>query len=135
MGRWVCVCKSREIGFLNCECDSGKLCAQCKCERELLGVHKREVEKERENVCSKERERGRDGQEERLCEREKDVCQVLSTLGQFFPQRHISKGGSPGLVVGMGGDSCSEGCGFESQHRILDGHVSHLFVIKVLLFV
>ena len=35
----------------------------------------------------------------------------------------------------MGGDSCSEGCGFESQHRILDGHVSHLFVIKVLLFV
>ena len=29
------------------------------------------------------------------------------------------KGGSPGLVV-MGGDSCSEGCGFESQHCILD---------------
>ena len=30
-------------------------------------------------------------------------------------------GGSPGLVV-MGRDSCSEGCGFESQYRILDGH-------------
>ena len=29
--------------------------------------------------------------------------------------------GSPGLVV-MGGDSCSEGCGFKSQHRMLDGH-------------
>ena len=29
--------------------------------------------------------------------------------------------GSPGLVV-MGGDSCFEGCRFESQHRILDGH-------------
>ena len=50
------------------------------------------------------------------------------------PQVGLKVGGSPGLVV-MGGDSCSEGCGFESQHRILDGHVSHLFVIKVLLFV
>ena len=37
--------------------------------------------------------------------------------------------GSPGLVVMR--DSCSEGCGFESQHRILDGHLSHLFVIKL----
>ena len=31
------------------------------------------------------------------------------------------KGGSPGLVV-MGGDSRSEGRGFESQCHILDGH-------------
>ena len=30
-------------------------------------------------------------------------------------------GGSPGLV-GMGRDSHSEGCWFESWHRILDGH-------------
>ena len=30
-----------------------------------------------------------------------------------------------------GGDSCSKGCGFESHHRILDGHFSHLFVAKV----
>ena len=30
------------------------------------------------------------------------------------------KGGIPGLVV-MGGDSCSEGREFESQHHILDG--------------
>ena len=29
--------------------------------------------------------------------------------------------GSPGLVV-MGGDSCSDGLGFESQHCILDVH-------------
>ena len=29
--------------------------------------------------------------------------------------------GSPGLLV-MGGDSCSEGCEFESKHRVLDGH-------------
>ena len=32
-----------------------------------------------------------------------------------------SQGGSPGLVV-MGRDSRSEGHGFESRHRILDGH-------------
>ena len=30
----------------------------------------------------------------------------------------------------MGGDSCSTGREFESQHRILDGHFSHLFVVK-----
>ena len=41
-------------------------------------------------------------------------------------------GGSPGLVV-MGGDSCSEGCGFESQHHILNGHFSHLFVVKIVI--
>ena len=33
-------------------------------------------------------------------------------------------GGSPGVVV-MGGDSRSEGRGFESQCHILDGHFSH----------
>ena len=37
---------------------------------------------------------------------------------------------NPPQVV-MGGDSCSEGCGFESQHCLLDGHFSHLFVIKL----
>ena len=26
----------------------------------------------------------------------------------------------------IGGDSCYEGHGFESQHRILDGHFSHI---------
>ena len=39
------------------------------------------------------------------------------------------KGGSPGLVV-MGGDSCSKDHEFESQHHILDGQFSHLFVVK-----
>ena len=34
----------------------------------------------------------------------------------------------------MGGDSCSEGRGFKSQHRILDGHFSHIFVIKIVMF-
>ena len=32
-------------------------------------------------------------------------------------------------VVVFGGDSCSEGCGFESQHSILNGHFSHIFVV------
>ena len=31
----------------------------------------------------------------------------------------------------MGGDSCSEGRGFESHHRLLDGHISHVFVVKI----
>ena len=35
----------------------------------------------------------------------------------------------------MGGDSYSEGCGFESQHQILDGHFLHLFVVKIVTFV
>ena len=39
-------------------------------------------------------------------------------------------GGSTGLVV-MGGDSCSEGRGFESWHHILDGHFSHIFGVKI----
>ena len=43
-------------------------------------------------------------------------------------------GGSLGLVV-IGGDSCYEGCGFESLHRILDGHFSRLFVVKIVIFV
>ena len=44
-------------------------------------------------------------------------------------QQDPIQGGSPGLVV-MGGDSCSKGHEFESWHRILDGHFSHLFVVK-----
>ena len=31
----------------------------------------------------------------------------------------------------MGRDSRSKGCGFESRHRILDGHFSHIFVVKI----
>ena len=41
-------------------------------------------------------------------------------------------GGSPGLVV-MGRGSHSGGRGFESRHRILDGHFSHLFVVKIVM--
>ena len=36
-----------------------------------------------------------------------------------------------------GGDSCSKGRGFESQHRKLDGHdiFSHIFAVKIVMFV
>ena len=41
-------------------------------------------------------------------------------------------GGIPGLLV-MGGDSCTEGRGFKSLHHILDGHFSHIFVVKIVI--
>ena len=43
-------------------------------------------------------------------------------------------GGRPGLVV-MGGDLCSKGHEFESQRRILDGHFSHLLVVRIVMIV
>ena len=33
----------------------------------------------------------------------------------------------------MGGDSCSKGHEFESPHHLLDGHFSHLFVVKIVI--
>ena len=49
----------------------------------------------------------------------------LHILKQFTERNlipnKIFEGGSPGLVV-MGRDCRSEGGGFESRHRILDGH-------------
>ena len=46
--------------------------------------------------------------------------------------KSICKGGNPGLVV-IGGDSCSEGGGCKSRHRILNGYFSHLFVVKIVM--
>ena len=43
--------------------------------------------------------------------------------------RHQREGGSTGLVV-IGGDSSFKGRGFESWHHILDGHFSHILVVK-----
>ena len=57
-----------------------------------------------------------------------DIDQVGEYSFTYFIRR------SPGLVV-MGGDSCSKGWGFESQRCILDGHFSHLFVVKIVMFV
>ena len=45
--------------------------------------------------------------------------------------KNILQDGSPGLVV-IGGDSCSEICGFKSQHCILGGHISQIFAEKML---
>ena len=42
-------------------------------------------------------------------------------LNVFIQKVYSCAGRSPGLVV-MGGDSCYRGRGFESWHRILDGH-------------
>ena len=42
----------------------------------------------------------------------------------------IYNDGSLGLVV-MGGDLCSEGCEFESHHRILDGHFFIFICCKI----
>ena len=39
--------------------------------------------------------------------------------------------GSPGLVA-MGEDSFSGGRWLDSQHRLLDGHFLHLFVVSLL---
>ena len=44
----------------------------------------------------------------------------VRTLGYYGNQTMVCMGGSPGLVV-IGGDSCSEGHGFESQHCTLEG--------------
>ena len=46
---------------------------------------------------------------------------------------YSSPDGSPGLVV-VGGDSCFKCHGFESQHRKLKGHFSHLFVVRIVLY-
>ena len=45
----------------------------------------------------------------------------IALSGQSVDSKHFRHGGCPGLVV-MWGNSCSEGRGFESQHRILDWH-------------
>ena len=54
---------------------------------------------------------------------------MKKALNNFFKQV-LQVGGSPGLVA-MRGPSCSKGRGFESRHSILDGHFSHLFVVKL----
>ena len=52
----------------------------------------------------------------------------------MFSKLHTLYGRSPGLVF-MGDDSCSKDHVFESRRHILDGHFSHLFVVKIVLFV
>ena len=54
-------------------------------------------------------------------------------LNEGIPSWKYPLGGSPGLVV-MGGDSCNEGRGFESQQFIF-GHFSHILDVKIVMFV
>ena len=53
---------------------------------------------------------------------------------QISAKDRKTKKDSPGLVV-MGRDSHSKGCGFESGHCILDGHFSHIIVVKIVMIV
>ena len=46
---------------------------------------------------------------------------VVERQGTCIGNKNLGQGGSPGLVM-MGRDSRSEGCGFKTQHCILDGH-------------
>ena len=68
------------------------------------------------------------------------LAQVLNRFELIFVDVWINikvaicRGGSPGLVV-MGDDLFPRGCGYESRHRTLDGHFSHLFCVKIVLFV
>ena len=66
-----------------------------------------------------------------------DSLEVFCSKFRVFSeqmQRMGKQGGSPGIVV-MGRDSRSKGRGFDSWRRILDGHFSHLFVVKIVKFV
>ena len=56
-----------------------------------------------------------------------------TSLKLFWECTALTFGGSPGLVV-MGGDSCTEGRGFQSQHLLLDGHFPHIFIVKIVIF-
>ena len=48
----------------------------------------------------------------------------------FFVTKFYCDHVSPGLVT-MGGDWHLRGQGFKSQHQILDGHISHYIVVKI----
>ena len=55
-------------------------------------------------------------------------------ISLLLDSNQLAWGRSPGLVV-IGGGSCSKDREFESQHVILDGHFSHLFVLKIVMCV
>ena len=47
----------------------------------------------------------------------------------FRVAKTVTNNRAGALVVG--GGSCSKGHRFKTQHRILDGHFSHIFVVKL----
>ena len=54
--------------------------------------------------------------------------------GSFIFKHFLKLGGSSGLVA-MEEDSCSEDCGFKSQHHILDGNFFTYICCKNVMFV
>ena len=68
-----------------------------------------------------------------LCELYHRSTNCITTLSQLYELYYNSincKGGSPGQVI-MGGDSCSEGCGFKSLHHLLGEHFFTLICCKI----
>ena len=58
------------------------------------------------------------------------LVQTCISYGRIINQQGVHMGWSPGLVIKWE-DLCSEGCEFESQHLILEGYFSHLFVVRI----
>ena len=59
---------------------------------------------------------------------------AVQLVSSSTPANFTAIGQNICLVV-MGGDSCSEGCGFESKLHVLDGHLSQIYVVKIVMFV
>ena len=58
----------------------------------------------------------------------------LSNTQQTITYKLMKLLGREPWSSGDGRRLMSEGHGFKSQHRILDGHFSHLFVVKIVMF-
>ena len=60
---------------------------------------------------------------------------IFSCPSKLWERGNEEQTGAGARLVVMGGDCCYKGCEFESWHRILDGHFSHLFVEKIVICV
>ena len=65
------------------------------------------------------------------CEPDITELPISQMVANWFDNGQI---GWCGLII-TGGDSHSRGCGFESQHKILDRHFSHCVAVKIVIFV
>ena len=63
------------------------------------------------------------------CERYKTFCRKSRKYSWNNKNKQLLK--QQTVLVVMGGDSNSEGHGFESQHWILDGHFTHCLLYKL----
>ena len=73
---------------------------------------------------------------ENCCKRERGLRYEWGSneTGNVPIRKGVEMGGSP-CLVDMGRDSLSKGRGFESRHRILDGHFFINICCKIVLFV